>query len=270
MSPKVTRYLRIAAIRVLKALASDIHIRHHWVGSRRIKLNSFKHKGYWWHGRRREEATMRSVAKLIAPGQTVIEMGAHIGYLTIYFSDLVGDGGRVVAFEPSEQNLRYLRNNVGDIANILVEPVAVSDYIGEADLFVEDLTGQNTSLVESYDILEQNQKSAGLQVNVVRETVGVTTLDAYCEAHGLAPDFVKIDVEGAEESVLLGAVGTLRRHRPIVLVEITRRHKEIYELLRGLEYQCFDDLLKPAQLVMHGTPNYFWIPSEAVRNGSFG
>lgn len=270
MISKARKCLRMVALRVLKALASDISIRHHWVPGRRMKLNSFKHKGYWWHGRRREEATMKSVSKLIAPGQTVVEMGAHIGYLTIYFSDLAGEGGRVVAFEPSEQNLKYLRKNVQDIVNILVEPIAASDYVGQADLFVEDLTGQNTSLVEDYHVLEKNQESAGLQANIVRESVPVTTLDAYCETHGLAPDFIKIDVEGAEESVLLGALETLRMHRPVILVEITRRHREVYGLLRGLGYQCFDDSLQPAELALEGTPNYFWIPAESVRNGSPG
>lgn len=269
MRSEVKKRLRIIALRALKALAADISIRHHWIPGCRITLNSFKHKGYWWHGRRREEATMKSIAKLISPGGTVIEMGAHIGYLTIYFSELAGERGRVVAFEPSEKNLKYLRKNVRNSTNVLIEPVAVSDFAGEADLFVEDLTGQNTSLLEFYAPLERNEKRAGLQANVVRERVAVTTLDAYCETHGIAPDFVKIDVEGAEESVLLGARETLRKDRPIVLVEVTGRHCGIYELLGGLGYLRFDDSLRPAQPAPYSSsPNYFWIPSESAWNGS--
>jgi FkbM family methyltransferase len=262
-----SRYFRTVALKTLKIFSFDFSIRHHWVEKRFIKLNSFKHKGYWWYGRKREEATLKSVADLILPGQTVVELGAHIGYLTLYFSHLVGSEGRVIAFEPSEQNREYLEGNIRGISNVAVEPVAISDFVGAADLFVEDLTGQNTSLVESYEVLGQNEINAGIRANIARESVPVTTLDAYCEANGVIPNFIKIDVEGAEEAVLRGSLNTMRKARPVVLIEITRRHGEVYNLLRSLDYSCFDDELRPAELALGGTPNYFWIPSEATRNG---
>ena len=266
MAGKLARKM---GLRFLKAFARDVSIRHHWVQARRVTLNSFKHKGYWWHGRRREEVTMRSVERLLSPGQCVVELGAHIGYLTIYFSDLVGSTGRVITFEPSEQNLRYLRINMDGISNVTVEPVAVSDFIGEADFFVEDLTGQNNSLVESYHVLEINEKNAGQHANVVRENVPVTTLDAYCEARDVAPHFIKIDVEGAEEAALRGAIATLQKHQPIVLVEITRGYRAIYDLMEGLGYECLDDSLNPIEFIIEGTPNYFWIPAGRLRDGYF-
>lgn len=261
---KLQRLVRPLALRALRAVGSDIWLRHHWVPGRRFKLHSFKHKGYWWHGRHREEATMTTLAKLISPGQTVIELGAHIGYLTIYFAHLVGRDGKVIAFEPSSDTLDYLGPNIAGLGQATIEPIAISDFTGEADLFVEDLTGQNTSLVENYSVLERNAANAGLSVHVTRSKVPVTTLDQYCQAHELAPDFIKIDVEGAEESVLRGAGETLRKHRPIVLVEITREHERVSSLLRDQGYECFDDTLKPAELVRQGTPNYFWIPTESV------
>ena len=62
----------------------DIRIRHHYV-DRRILLHSFRHKGYWFHGRRREQETMETLQRLVKPSDCVIDVGGHIGYLTVFF-----------------------------------------------------------------------------------------------------------------------------------------------------------------------------------------
>ena len=68
----------------------DITIRHHFT-QQPFRLHSFKHKGYWFHGAKREQSTMALFAKLINPGDVVVEVGGHIGYIAVYFSHLVGD-----------------------------------------------------------------------------------------------------------------------------------------------------------------------------------
>ena len=69
----------------LKLAAFDFSVAHHWTGDRFI-LNCFRHKGYWYHGRVREFSTMQAFGCLIAKGETVIEVGGHVGYLTLYFA----------------------------------------------------------------------------------------------------------------------------------------------------------------------------------------
>jgi predicted methyltransferase len=66
--------------------------------------HSFKHYTYWYDGERREQTTMELFAKLINPGDVVVEVGGHIGYIAVYFSHLVGKQGRVVVFEPGPNN----------------------------------------------------------------------------------------------------------------------------------------------------------------------
>ena len=88
----------------------DVTIKHHWTGDP-LRLHSFHHKGYWFHGRSREADTLELLSRLLGPGDRVVEVGAHIGYFTILFSRLVGPGGQVTVFEPGENNLTYLRDN---------------------------------------------------------------------------------------------------------------------------------------------------------------
>lgn len=255
--------LKSFALKIMKVTNFDFRIKHHWVEDKRIILNSFKHKGYWFHGNTRERNTIQSFYKLIKPNQVVIEIGGHIGYLTVIFRHLVGAGGQVIVFEPSSQNLNYLMRNVAADGTVRVEAKAVSDRQGEADFYVEDLTGQNNSLIANYDVLKGNVDHAGIKVVTSVQRVEVTTLDAYCSSLGVAPDFIKIDIEGAEKHALLGAEDTIRKHRPIFMVEVTRDHEEIYAFMRRMGYELYDDHLvaAPGRRLMF---NQFFIPTSRL------
>lgn len=222
----------------------DITIRHHHTGAP-LRLHSFRHKGYWWYGARREAETMEAFRRVLRPGDTVVEVGAHIGYIALFFSHLVGPRGRVVTFEPGENNLPYVRANVAPHANVRLVEKAVGDRAATMKLNLEDLTGQNNSLIDHFEGLAANQRAAAVPTEVRAVDVEVVTLDAFCAAEGLRPALVKIDVEGFEHEVLLGAREVLATHRPVVMVEVQRHAEAIVDLLRGLGY----DLYRP-----DGTP----------------
>src|SRR5690606_31566834 len=96
-----TDWLRRLGLIVLRAISRvDITIRHHWAPEHRLRLNAFHHKTYWYHGRNREHSVMRSFARLIEPGATMIELGGHIGYTSLHLGRLVGPTGRLFVFEP--------------------------------------------------------------------------------------------------------------------------------------------------------------------------
>src|SRR3954454_1116564 len=94
-----------------KVNPGDITITHHWTGERMV-LHSFRHKGYWFHGKARERESMILCSRLIRGGDIVFDVGGHIGYMALHFADLVGAGGRVFCFEPAPLNLPYIRANV--------------------------------------------------------------------------------------------------------------------------------------------------------------
>jgi FkbM family methyltransferase len=260
---------RRAALRVLRTVnPGDITIRHHWTGAP-LRLHSFKHKGYWWHGKRRERATIERFYKLIGPGDTVIEVGGHIGYFAMLYASLVGPSGAVRVFEPGENNLPYLRRNLANMPHVAVIEEAVSNQAGEVTFWLEDLSGQNNSIIEDYYLLEGNIALAGLDGGVTKRAVHVpcTTLDIFArspELGGRAIDFIKIDVEGAELLVLQGAATLLATTRPAMMVEVTREAEPIFELLQKVDYRLSlaDGTIVTRAEQMNG--NIFCLPDDAA------
>jgi FkbM family methyltransferase len=233
--------LRRAALKVFWYVnPGDITVKHHWTGDK-LRLHSFKHKGYWWHGRKREQETILRFQKMIAPGGTVIEVGGHIGYFSSIYSKIIGDNGRLFVFEPGENNLPYIRRNLAPLGNTQIIEKAVSDEDGVVTFWLEELSGQNNSIIENYHLLEGNIELSGLGTAVAKHAVQVpcTTLDTFnagLKAQGKSVDFIKIDVEGAELLVLQGSKKLLAEGKVALMVEVTREAQSIFDLMTGLGY----------------------------------
>jgi FkbM family methyltransferase len=217
----------------------DFSVRHPWARESRVRLNLFRHKGYWYHGRAREAGTMQLFQKLLRPGQAAFDAGAHIGWITLWLAHLVGPQGRVLAFEPGSNNLGYLRRNVAALSKVRLIEAAVGAAEGQATLFEESLTGQNNAIGAPYHRLAGNEAANVAAARITERSVAMVTLDAVAAREGLRPDLVKIDVEGHELAVLQGMPGLLAEAPPMLLLEITRDHAAILALLQGAGYQLF-------------------------------
>ncbi|MGA9583170.1 MAG: FkbM family methyltransferase [Allosphingosinicella sp.] len=211
--------LRKIVLPLMKRFSFDLTVRHHWLPGARVYLSLFQHKGYWYHGRARERETMEAFARLIPKGGTVIEVGGHIGYISMYFASLAGPKGRVIVFEPGPNNHKYLHRNIAGLDNVEWVDRAVSDEEGTVTFYCDNLTGQNNSLVSDFKVLEANAGRTGIALERAEVTVKATTLDAFCADRGLVPDFIKIDVEGAELLVVRGMKSVLRSARPRLMIE---------------------------------------------------
>lgn len=221
--------LRKIVLPLMKRFSFDFTIGHHWLPGARVYLSLFQHKGYWYHGRARELETMEAFARLIPRGGTVIEVGGHIGYISMYYASLVGPGGRVIVFEPGPNNQRYLQRNIAGLANVEWVDRAVSDEAGTVTFYCDNLTGQNNSLVADFKVLEHNASRTGIALERAEVKVEAVTLDAFCAERGLSPDFVKIDVEGAELLVVRGMRSVLASARPRLMVEKNDEEDETLE-----------------------------------------
>jgi FkbM family methyltransferase len=221
----------------------DLTIRHHYTKGR-LKLHSFRHRGYWYFGKRREHETMCLFKQIISDGDFVVDVGGHIGYMSLYFAQLVGSNGRVVVFEPGPNNLPYIRTNVKECSNVRLIEEAVTDFTGSVTLYTEDLSGQNNSLLERYDIFEANVHAADIgQIKRDVITVRCTSLDGFLKASGPdLPSFIKIDVEGSELAVLRGMKRELDAANVALMVEVTNEHRAVYDLLRDAGFWLFTDL----------------------------
>jgi FkbM family methyltransferase len=231
--------IRPLFLRLLKATARDVSIKNPWSGDR-LFLNSFQHKGYWYFGKEREAQTMVRFRQLIAPGATVLEVGGHIGFISQYFAKLVGPSGHVFVFEPGTNNLPYLEQNTHHLAQVHVERQAVSNRIGQATFYQDNITGQNNSLLDDYKGAESVSRSHGMEVVKESHTVNLTTLDAFIDERGLSIDFVKIDIEGNEFNALLGAKESLK-HIKALMIEVTEHQLEVFSLLRSYGFELSDE-----------------------------
>jgi FkbM family methyltransferase len=211
-----------------------------WSGDK-LKLNTYRHKSYWYFGRNREASTMSTFKSLIPRDGTVIEVGGHIGYLTQYFSSLVGPKGKVVVFEPGKNNLPYIESNVKNLGNTKLEKLAVSDRVGTSFFYEDSVTGQNNSLSSEYKGAIAVAKSHGETLHRSVNEIETTTIDAYLEKHKFVPDFMKIDVESFELQVLKGMTQALKSVKAL-MVEVTENHSEVNQILTDNDFELRDDV----------------------------
>ena len=140
------------------------------------------------------------VATLVKPGETVVDLGAHIGYYTLLFAKLVGPSGRVIAFEPSPDSCAILRRNVAKngLANVTVENAAAG------------AASRSGVLHLSANRLDHHTGDASGEGAGETVPVDVVALDSYFDPTATI-DFVKMDIQGAEPAALRGMERVLAR-----------------------------------------------------------
>ncbi len=217
--------------------------------------------GAWWLAKRSaldqeliynefERMEMNFVKKLLRRDMTVVDVGAHHGLYTLLASKCVGWDGHVVAIEPSPRECarleRHLRLNRG--SNVELVPCAAGEDPGEADLYLVDGFHDWCNSLRPPAITE-SAKTVRVQVRRLDDILSELEISKV--------DFVKLDVEGAELSVLYGAMKLLQREsRPAMLVEVqdvrTRQWgyaaREILQFLIRMDYQWFAIAAKGALL----------------------
>jgi len=161
-------------------------------------------------------------------GKTILDIGAHIGYHSLCFAELVGKSGRVFAFEPNPYNVVYikeaLKNNTDLAKRIELFEIALSNKDGLEDFIFSDKVEEGMSsgsFIDSADTIwekEVFEKITGFKRMRVK-TLSLDSLDQTVDG-GIKPDVLKIDVEGAESLVLEGARRMILKYSPIILLEI--------------------------------------------------
>jgi FkbM family methyltransferase len=143
------------------------------------------------------------IANLVKPNGYVIDVGANIGYYLLMLQSLVGPNGSIVCFEPEPDNLSELRLNIkyNNVNNVELIESAVGMTEGTVS-FARGINGEVRD-DNSGDIL-----------------VPMVSLD---RAIKRKVDFIKIDVEGYEAHVLIGAENLIKKFRPALFVEIHPR-----------------------------------------------
>lgn len=172
-----------------------------------------------------EAAIIKTITPYIKfPKNIIWDIGAHFGYQSLIFSKLLGNDGRVVAFEPNPYNIQTFKenllNNFELAQKILLEERALSDKSEILSFRVSKHKNHPTTsggyLLNVTPPLNENSYKDFITINT--ET---TTIDLLIEQNRLPiPHFIKIDVEGAELNVLKGASNFLKNNKPLLIIEI--------------------------------------------------
>jgi FkbM family methyltransferase len=181
-------------------------------------------------------AVSETLARLISPGDTVVDAGANVGYMTVLASVVAGPKGRVLSFEPhpalfavAERNVRMTGQRF-DIAKTDVYPRALGHQCGSAQLIVPPDFDGNDGISK----IAQGSLADGESI-----TVPLDTLDEVLESTSVA--LLKLDVEGFEAQVLRGAARSLsgRRIRHIVFEDHEVTRSEAVRLLSEYGYRLY-------------------------------
>ena len=181
-------------------------------------------------------AVSEVLLRLITPGDTVVDAGANVGYMTLLASIAAGPRGKVISFEPHPELFTILKRNVADsrgnwsTAGVESHPDALGAQPGTADLHLPPDFEQNDGIAW----IGSGSAAGGRAL-----TVRVATLD---EVLGDAPvGVLKLDVEGFEAQVLMGSERALagRRIKHIVFEDHSVADSEVVRILRGAGFRLF-------------------------------
>jgi FkbM family methyltransferase len=190
----------------------------------------------------------RGIIELLNPGQTFIDVGAHIGYFSVLAAHLVGSEGRVLALEPTPRTRAITLHNLANFTNVMVLDCAA--WHKSATLKFNDygwiLSALNSAFQGRHEVLDADRKTINVQAK---------SLDQIINDLGVVPNFIKVDAEAAELNVLRGAESTLRKYSPVVSIEVGdytkdgEKSRTVIEYAMALGYYPFN--LVAGTLVPH-------------------
>jgi FkbM family methyltransferase len=211
------------------------------LGRKFMKVMTGPLKGYLWTtassyeyllGNYEDPMVMEALSSWLKSPTVFYDLGANVGYYSLLANRFITTG-KIYAFEPMplnrhifEQHLQLNKKKIAD-NNILLLPFAISDR--EKEIVFSNNSNQRDG--NTYISGSELFKNSGETI-----TVKCFSIDELIRQGFAAPDIIKIDVEGAEYDVLLGAIDTLKRYRPNVLLATHDCH------LPGVRDKCVNFL----------------------------
>ena len=158
------------------------------------------------------EEILKQVAK---PGDTILDVGGHVGNVAWFMTSCVGPEGKVFSFEPHPEKFKSLHAKAQRYRNLQAINCAVSNSSAPETLYFGTTEQSDQASTICADLATRDR--FGDEVRSLE--VPAITLDQFCDEKGLSPSVIKIDVEGAEPFVLEGARNVLNT-QPIVIFEM--------------------------------------------------
>lgn len=170
-------------------------------------------------------------------GGVFLDIGANIGYFSLLASSLVGSSGKVIAIEPSLRALEIFTRNLrlNNYSNITLFSIGAGDISELKSLYLTTPNNIGASTLRK------------IEHPVGKENIPVMRVGDLLETYNISPKVVKIDVEGAEFSVLKGMENILKEHHPVVICELVEEYlqgfgvcmKDVLEWMEALGYRGY-------------------------------
>ncbi|WP_045215346.1 FkbM family methyltransferase [Desulfonatronovibrio magnus] len=177
------------------------------LGSRLYSINyPLYKKVYFFYKKMTDKEILSFLKSYVKKGMVVLDVGANIGFYSVYLARLVGINGRVHSFEPCRDTFKRLVQSTSMYPQVVLNQTGIMDSAGEAFLNFS-AAGNVDNWLEKKDSLA-NSKS----------TISTITLDQYCQKMKLEVDLVKMDIQGAELMALQGFSESLKLMDNIVIL----------------------------------------------------
>ena len=170
----------------------------------------------------------------------IVDIGAHIGLMTLPLSSRVKKDTKIISFEPSDVNRKFLKLHIlkNKIRNVDIINKLVGQKVTKNVLFYEsnEPTGMNSII--KFDKKVLFKKKLKKQIS----------LDSYFEKNKYKPDLIKIDAEGSELYILKGSIKTILKYKPEIFLSVHKKHfkilgikiNEFFNFLKKINYNIKD------------------------------
>ncbi len=184
------------------------------------------------------------IRKFAPQGSVFIDMGANIGWHTLFAAQVVGPNGRVIAFEPDPKNVALLKKNLerNGVQNVLIDTRAVSDSTRKDMLFHSAVNfGDHIVGLAAGPTAEHSTSRA----------ISCIAFDEFIAEQQINPaniHMIKMDIQGSEAKAFAGMHGFLKNHRPHIIMEYSPLHirrvgSSVFELLAMMDKYSYKPFL---------------------------
>ncbi len=213
-----------------------------------IKLGDFLYKNafpvynliYPFFKRKQDKHEIALMKQHIRKGDVVLDIGANIGFYTKILSALVGENGKVYAFEPDKTNFSHLIRNAGHLKNVEFHNKAVSDKTGTITLYHSDLLNVDHKTYATKDFTSTSEIECVAMDDIIP---------------GQKVDFIKIDIQGYEYFAFQGMQQIFKKNEHLKIIT------EFYPLgmhNAKIDYIPFFELLWDNNFIVHKLENSQW------------
>lgn len=217
-----------------------------------------------------EEVLEKNYSKLINPGDTVVDIGAHVGRHLRVFERLVTETGSLYGFEPLKKQFSYLTATF-QAENVRLFNLALSNFNGETEFWECENYPEESGLKQRVVYNREDARLKSIKVQVKQ-------LDDFMDCFTRL-DYIKLDAEGAEVDILEGAARVISKFRPIISTEYGgpgygaygRQRRSLFDLCEKNHYSVTDifgnpifDLSEWEECCDSVYWDYFLVPREKL------